>query len=43
MQRVTQLPFQNMLTVAHPATRGDLSDMALLMYQRLPSTRCWRT
>jgi hypothetical protein len=37
-QRVTQLPFQNMLTVAHdrPAS-AVISDMALLMYQRLPS------
>jgi hypothetical protein len=37
-QRVAQLPFQNMLTVAHdrPAS-AELSDMGLLMYERLPS------
>jgi hypothetical protein len=38
MQRVTQMPFQSALTVAH---RGDaaaeLFDMALRMYERLPS------
>jgi hypothetical protein len=38
MQRCTQLPFQNALTVCHRADATvDLADMASLMYDRLPA------
>jgi hypothetical protein len=38
LQRITQLPFQNMLTVAHRGdAAADIFDMGQLMYERLPN------
>jgi hypothetical protein len=37
MQRVTQMPFQYALTVAHRGAAAVLYDMASLMWERLPN------